>query len=113
MTRQMLLILTLTPEEQVLWQGRSAMVVALNDDEAAVLRSNINGVDDYLRFAARCHATLQQVLESTGDKEGQIHKTLAMMQEPTRVAGELSDRTRELLGRAVFIGPKEEKGPVQ
>lgn len=111
--RQMLLILTLTPEEQALWDGRAAMVVALNDSEAEVLRGNVNGIDDYLRFTARCLATLHQVLESEGDKEAQIRKTLAMMMDPTRVAVELSDSVRQYLGRAVFVGPQINKGPVQ
>ncbi len=111
--RQMVLILSLTPDEQVLWDGRAAMVVALNDAEAEVLRGNVNGIDDYLRFSARCLATLHQVLESDGDKEKQIRKTLAMMLEPTRVAVELSDGVRDLLNRAVFVGPQTNKGPVQ
>jgi hypothetical protein len=111
--RQMVLILSLTPEEQVLWDGRAAMVVALNDAEAEVLRGNVNGIDDYLRFVARCLATLRQVLESEGDKEEQIRKTLTMMLDPARVAVELSDGVRELLGRAVFVGPQTKKGPMQ
>lgn len=111
--RQMVLILSLTPDEQVLWDGRAAMVVALNDAEAEVLRGNVNGIDDYLRFSARCLATLHQVLESDGDKEEQIRKTLAMMLEPTRVAVELSDGVRDLLNRAVLVGPQTNKGPVQ
>jgi len=111
--RQMVLILTLSPEEQALWDGRSAMVVALYDAETEVLWGNVNGIDNYLRFTARCLITLQQVLESTGDKEEQIRRTLAMMLDPTRVAVELSDSVRQLLGRAVFVGPQTRKGPVQ
>lgn len=111
--RQMVLLLSLTPEEQALWEGRAAMVVALNESEAEVLRGNINGIDNYLRFTARCLATLGQVLESEGDKEEQIRRTLAMMLDPTRVAVELSDGVRELIGRAVFVGPQTNKGPVQ
>lgn len=111
--RQMVLILNLSPEEEAMWLGRAAMVVALNDAEAEVLRNNVNGIDKYLAFSAKCLSTLNQVLESAGDKDQQIRKTLAMMMEPTRVATELSDGVRQLLGRAVFVGPKEDKGRIQ
>lgn len=111
--RQMVLILSLTPEEEALFQGRPAMVVALNDSEKEVLRNNIGGLISYLRFNQTCLATLQQVLESTGDKERQIEKTLAMMREPANAATVLIDTVRLLLGRAVFVGPTQERGPVQ
>lgn len=111
--RQMILVLNLSPEEEALFQGRPAMVVALNDQEKEVLLNNIGGIMSYLRFNQTCLGTLQQVLESTGDREGQIEKTLTMMREPARAASDLIDAIAVLLGRAVFVGPKQEKGPVQ
>ncbi|MDT8856998.1 hypothetical protein RNZ50_18565 [Paracoccaceae bacterium Fryx2] len=111
--RQMILVMTLTDEEQALWAGRSAMVVALNDQEAQELKESINAVDDFVTLAARAFTTLEQVLETRASAEPDIAKTLAMLREPARKAVMLSDRTRELLGRAVFIGPKTEKGKLQ
>lgn len=111
--RQMVLILTLTPEEEALFQGRLAMVTPLNEGEKEVLRNNIGGLISYIEFNRRCIATLQQALETSGDKEGQIAKTLRMMVEPGRAANELVDQVRQLLGRSAFVGPSEAKGPVQ
>lgn len=111
--RNMILVLTLKPEEQTLWEGRHAMVVALNDAETAALHSNVIAVHEFLQFNLKCLATLQQVLESSGDAEGQIRETLEMLMEPARKASDLQKDARELLGRAVFIGPNEAKGRVQ
>lgn len=111
--RNMILVLTLKPEEEALWADRHAMIVALNDAETATLHGNIIAVHELLQFNLRCLSTLQQVLESAGDSDGQIKKTVAMLMEPARATVALQKSTRELLGRAVFVGPNEAKGRVQ
>lgn len=111
--RNMILVLTLKPDEQALWDGRHAMVVALDDAETAALRGNMIAVHEFLQFNQRCLSTLQQTLETAGDAKGQIRKTLAMLMDPARKASGLQGETRALIGRAVFIGPSEAKGRVQ
>jgi hypothetical protein len=111
--QNMILVLTLNPEEQALWVGRHAMVVALDNAETATLRFNMIAVHEFLQFNLKCLSTLQQVLESSCDALGRIRKTLEMLMEPARKASGLQKDTRALLGRAVFIGPNEAKGRVQ
>lgn len=104
MMREMILVLTLSEEEQALWTGRSAMVVALNDQEAMELKGCINVVDDFVQLVAKSLATLDQAMETKGCDVATIEKTLAMLRAPARLSVKLNDRSRELLGRAVFIG---------
>ena len=113
MMRKMMLLMTLSEAEKALWAGRHAMIVPLTDAETAQLGRATIAVHEFLQFNLKCLSTLQQVLESTGDKEERIAKTLHMLLEPARVAVELQDQSRELLGRAVFIGPQTEKEKLQ
>lgn len=111
--RQMVLVLTLSPEEEALFQGRLAMVTPLNEAEKEVLRNSIGGLISYTRFNRQCLATLHQALESTGDRERPTAKTFEMMAEPKRAADKLIDQVRQLLGRSAFVGPNEQTGPFQ
>lgn len=112
MTRVLILRASMTEVEAAMFNGRDAMVVPLSDAETSSLRGSVIGVVDFLTFNLKCLSTLQQVLESTGDKEAAIAKTLHMLIEPARAAVRLQDTARALLGRAVFIGPqtKQEAG---
>lgn len=105
----LILNLSLSDDEVAVFQDRNAMVVALSDNETAMLRNNVIGVQDFLAQNLKCLSTLQQILESTGDKEAQIAKTLNMLMEPARSALHLHGQSRELLGRAVFVGPHSVK----
>jgi hypothetical protein len=106
MMRDVWIKLNLTEEEAAHFEGRTAMVVALNDEELVNLRSNIIGISDFLGFTLKGLRTLKQVHENaTTTKDKQIAKTLDMLLEPADVAVELHNNTRKLLGRAVFVGP--------
>jgi hypothetical protein len=113
MMRDLILKVSMSDEEAALYEGRDAMVVLLSEAEVAALRGNVIGVHEFLIFNLKCLSTLQQVLESTGDREGQIAKTLQNLLEPARVAADLQDNVRELLGRAIFVGPKQERRVLQ
>ena len=104
MKRDLILRVAMAEAEVAMYEGRNAMVVPLSDAEVAVLRGNVIGVHDFLAFNLKCLSTLQQVLESTGDKEGAIAKTLHQLMEAARTSVDLQASTRELLGRAVFVG---------
>jgi hypothetical protein len=98
--------LSLTEEEAARFEDRTAMVVALSDEDMVHLRSNIIGISDFLGFTLKGLKTLKQIHENaTTTKDKQTAKTLDMLLEPADVAVELHDNTRELLGRAVFVGP--------
>jgi aspartate carbamoyltransferase catalytic subunit len=111
--RQMILLMHLTPEQEVLWHGRFAMVVALDDAEAVVFRHNINAVDDVLKHQTKALATLREVFETEGDKEGRAVRIIADMQEISRDAEVAMNVIRMILGRAAFIGPQEAQGVMQ
>lgn len=92
------------------------MVVPLADAEVHELRRCFIGISDFLRFNAKCLATLGQVVETRGDAAQQaeeIAKTLQQLIEPARASADVHDRARELIGRAVFVGPMERKEPLQ
>lgn len=108
MKRDLILRVALSETEAAMYKGRDAMVVPLSEQETAVLHGNVIGVHDFLTFNLKCLSTLQQVLESTGDKEEAIAKTLHQLMESARVSVGLQAATRELLGRAVFVGPTSE-----
>lgn len=97
--------LSLTEQEAAHFEGRTAMVVGLNDEELVNLRSNIIGISDFLAFTLKGLRTLKQVHEKATTKNKQIAKTLDMLLEPAATAVDLHDATREMLGRAVFVGP--------
>lgn len=113
MTRQMLLILTLSPEEQALWQGRLAMVVALNDAEAHALRQDVILAHEGIGTFA---ASLIDFVDGREAQEGSDPELRGALEDIARhlmTCHAMLDRARELLGRAVFIGPREVRGPVQ
>lgn len=112
MMRNMILVLTLKPEELALWVGRHAMVVALNDDETATLCGNIIAVQKFLRLNIRYLFSSREALEQTGADAGHI-RAINMQIEWAREADAQMNAAIELLGRAVFIGPNEAKGRVQ
>jgi hypothetical protein len=114
MARQMLLVLTLSPEEQALWEGRSAMVVAVTGIEAFGLGEALNGCDELVKYAREALFLHTQIIAACEDATCQ--KSAAVMTETRDLLGNAAraiERTRELLGRAVFVGPQEERGPVQ
>lgn len=92
------------PDEEVeRFDGRMAMVVAVSEAEAVVLRNNIVGVHDFVKMVRRVTASLRQILETRGTMEPDIAKTLDMLIDPAKTADELYDDLRECLGRAIFV----------
>jgi len=89
------------------------MVVAVNDDDREALRAQVIGVHGFLAHTRKCLRILKEVLESTGDKAGHIRRISDSLPEPARAAEAAHDATRETLGRAVFVGPRQSKGRVQ
>ncbi len=113
MKRVLILRAATSDSEAAMFKGRDAMVVPLSEAETSILRGSIIGVSDFLALNLKCLSTLQQVLESTGDKEAAIAKTLQMLLEPARASVRLQGTARELLGRAVFVGAETKGGAVQ
>lgn len=110
--RDVIIKLSLDEEEAARFEGRMAMVLAVSEEEAAILRANIIAVHDFLKLVRRGTATLRQILETRSTMEPDIARTLDMLIEPAATADELHDLTRDCLGRATFIGA-EHKGTVQ
>jgi hypothetical protein len=113
MMRDLIIKLAVSDEEAARFEGRMALVVAVSEEEAAMLRANIIGVHDFLKLVRRRTATLRQILETRGTMEPDIAKTLAMLIEPAATADELHDRTRECLGRAIFVAAVVDEGRKQ
>lgn len=88
------------------------MVVPLFAGEKIEFANGIVTTLEYLKLVQRNLSTLQQVLESTGDKDGQIAKTIHMLFEPTKSVVKLHDRTLEVIGRGFFASLLR-KGPLQ
>ncbi len=109
-TREILIGLKCTDKEAEQFEGRKVMVVPLDDWEINELGGNLNGVSDYLGFASRCLAQLDQIIETKGSDEPEIAKTLRRMIEPTRDALALQDRARQIIGRAMFVSGKKPRG---
>jgi hypothetical protein len=109
----MLLILTLSPEEQALWQGRSAMVVALTDREADALRQDVILAHEGMSVLAASLTAFVDGREAQGVTDPELRAAMDDIAGHLMNCHAMIDRARELLGRAVFIGPQEQKGPVQ
>jgi hypothetical protein len=109
----MLLILTLSPEEQALWQGRSAMVVALNDAEAETLRRDVILAHEGMSALAASLTAFVDGREAQGVTDPELRAAMDDIAGHLMNCHAMMDRARELLGRAAFVGPKEERGPVQ
>ena len=103
MTRQMFLIMTLSPEEQALWQGRSAMVVALNDTEANALRQNVILAHEGVATFAASLIDFVDGREAQGVSDPELRGAVEDIAGHLMTCHAMLDRARELLGRAVFI----------
>ncbi len=95
--------INLTEAEAALFEGRMTSITPLSMLEAEELRKAIHFMDDFGKLTQKAFSTLSQVLESHGDPEAQIRKTLAMLREPAMGNVQAVDRLRILLGRAVFV----------
>jgi hypothetical protein len=102
-----------TDEEVARFEGRMAMIVAVSEEEAALLRANLNGVHVFLKLVRRGTATLREILETRGSIEPDVAKTLEMLINPAATADELHDQTRELIGRAIFVEAGQSKERLQ
>ena len=111
--RDVVIRLSLTEAEAAMFEGRNAMFVPLSDTEAERLWNTVNGVDHFLKSAAKGLAVLKDLLETTGDKDGRIGHALVGLLGPVRDAIALHDETRQLLGRAVFVGGDDPEKVVQ
>lgn len=101
--RDILIGLKGTEEEAAQFEGRKVMVVPLDDEEIAILGSNLNGVSDFLQFAIH---ELEQLALAKGGDDAEIAEALQRVLEPMRVALGLQNTARELIGRAMFVGPR-------
>ncbi len=111
--RDLIIKLSIADEEAQRFEGRMAMVLAVSEEEAAMLRANIITVHDFLKLARRGTATLRQILETRGTMEPDLARTLDMLIDPAATADELHDRTRECLGQAKFVLAEPKKGRLQ
>lgn len=107
--------------------------VKFSDDQAAILESptglvmcipmlaaevvpfgvKVNKLADAVGFFKRALSTLRQILESGGDQDGRIGKTLDQMLSPVSDAEVILDELRVLIGSAVFVGQDGKGGRVQ
>ncbi len=111
--RDVFLKLTMPDEEAAMFEGRWSMVVPLTEAELHELRDLMHNSAQFGVVVREVVATLSQVLESGGDAEGHIRKTLAMLLEPSDQIKAVHERMFELLGRAVFVSGGGQRGRMQ
>ena len=105
MMRDVILKLSLPVEKAAAFESANAMVTPLTDAEVAELREAIIGVDDFLSPVVAFAMSLARSAEALdGEDAEQVRKGAAELAEAARLAAARQDRTRELLGRAVFVG---------
>lgn len=101
------------PEEmEAVFEGRDLMIVPMTEDERNELGTSLGAVLKYLTLLRQNLSTLGEILESAGDKEGRIAKTILQLRDPSTKAHYLQDRVLTIIGRAVFVS-HQPKGPVQ
>jgi len=64
-------------------------------------------IDETLELTLRSLKTLAQVMETRGIDAADILKTVAMLLEPNRLAGEQIDYVRTILGRSARVGRQD------
>ncbi len=109
--RDLILKLTLSEEKAAAFEGGNAMVTPLSEAEVEELRRNILSVESYFGPVLSFFLSMDETAASVEDEEAEsIRGALAEFAETTRAAAAMHDRSRELLGRAVFVG--SDKGRV-
>lgn len=85
---------TVSAEDEALYEGRHAMVVPLSDDETAELRASIIGVHEFLTSLGE----VKVAEEATGELADFVRRMVAV----AGAGAQQQARVRELIGRAAF-----------
>jgi hypothetical protein len=81
-----------------------AMVIPMLAGEVVPFGVKVNRIAEAIEFFKRSLSTLRQLLESGGDKEGRIGKTLEQMMPAVSDAAIIMDDLRVVIGSAIFVG---------
>ena len=105
----------LTDDQAAMLESPSGvvMVVPMLGGEVAPFGAKMGKLAEAVTYVTRCLASLRQILESHGDREGQIRKTLDLMQPAMSDADIIINDVRAVLAPARFAKSGEKKGPLQ
>ena len=73
-------------DKEAAFNGRDLLVIPVTAQERDELGQYLTSTLDFLKFLRRSLSTLQQILESDGDKEGRIAKTYNQLPAPSASA---------------------------
>ena len=115
MTHQILLAFEVTDEQAAILNspGGVALVIPMIGSEVVPFGVKLNALADAFAFFKRALSTLQQALESGGDRDGRIGKTLAQMHPPVSDANIILDDIRVIIGTAQFVQTGDGKERLQ
>ena len=115
MTHQILLAFEVTDEQATILNspGGVCLVIPMLSAEVVTFGAKLNKLAEAVAFFKRALRTLMQTLENTGDKDGQIGKTLAQMLPPVSDAEIMLDDLRIIIGTAQFVATGDRKENLQ
>ena len=115
MTHQILLAFEVTDEQAAILNspGGVALVIPMIGSEVVPFGAKLNKLADAFAFFKRALATLHQALESGGDRDGRIGKTLTQMHPPVSDANIILDDIRVIIGTAQFVQTGSGKDKLQ
>lgn len=111
--RDLIIKLTLSDEEAERFESRMAMVVAVSEEERAVLYADINSVDDFLKQVPLAVSIMRERLGEGRATDPETEAMLVALIGWAKTTDEFHDRTRECLGRAIFVSAEQHKGRLQ
>ena len=105
----------LTDDQAAMLESPSGvvMVVPMLGAEVAPFGAKMAKLSEAVTYVSRCLASLRQILESHGDKEGQIRKTLELMHPAMSDADIILNDVRAVLAPARFAKSGDKKGRLQ
>lgn len=93
--------------------GGVAMIIPIQENKINNLGLSLLGGVEAVELIRRSLVTLQQVLESDGDREEHIRRALEKMLPTATAAVEVLDDVKRTVGSAVFVRNGEDRGRVQ
>lgn len=87
-----------------------AMIIAMQESKIAPFGTKLLKGVEAVEVMRRGLSTLQQLLESDGDRDSKIRKTLEMMVPVATAAVAMLDDVKVIIGSAVFVRNSDEPG---
>ena len=115
MTHQILLAFELTDEQAAILESPLGvvLVIPMLTSEVVPFGVKLNKLAEAFTFFKRALSTLHQALESGGNQDGRIAKTLVQMGPPVSDANIILEDLRVIIGTAQFVETGDRKAKIQ